>query len=196
MSNTFVTSDVHFGHNNIIKYCNRPFQNSDEMDITIINNWNKIVNPDDEVYILGDFALIKAENDKLKFNRLCFLTNSLNGNKHLLFGNHDYFLDDDYINAGFKDVYHGILEINLSYHYWVMCHYQMVSWNNSSKGAYHLFGHEHWRQQYSPNHQFYKDMLWSERKFNVCMDANNYKPVNINDLVRILDKRPINFNKQ
>lgn len=72
MSNTFVTSDVHFGHNNIIKYCNRPFQNSDEMDITIINNWNKIVNPDDEVYILGDFALIKAENDKLKFNRLCF----------------------------------------------------------------------------------------------------------------------------
>lgn len=196
MSEVFVTSDIHFCHDNIIKYCNRPFATSEEMNAKIIEKWNKVVSFDDDVYILGDFALIREENHENKFKKLVYLTQSLNGNKYLLFGNHDYFSIDEYKEAGFKDVYQGILEIQLNKHWWNMCHYEMTFWNNSHRGSYHLFGHEHWPYQIVPKHSVYEEMKWSERKYNVCMDANGYKPVNINELVKILDERPTNFNKE
>lgn len=52
----YFTSDLHFNHENIIKYCNRPFKNIDDMDNYLINYWNKIIRTKDIVYILGDFA--------------------------------------------------------------------------------------------------------------------------------------------
>ena len=55
MSKTFFISDLHFNHENIIKYCNRPFPNVDKMNSSIINNWNSVVSKDDVVYFLGDF---------------------------------------------------------------------------------------------------------------------------------------------
>ena len=54
---TFFTSDTHFGHENIIKYCNRPFTSTEEMDKALISNWNKVVKPEDTVFHLGDFAV-------------------------------------------------------------------------------------------------------------------------------------------
>ena len=53
---TFVISDLHLGHKNIIKLCDRPFKSLEEMDNVIINNWNKVVTDEDIVYVLGDFA--------------------------------------------------------------------------------------------------------------------------------------------
>ena len=53
---TFFVSDTHFNHTNIIKYCNRPFNNADEMDAALIKNWNTKVPKDGIVYHLGDFA--------------------------------------------------------------------------------------------------------------------------------------------
>ena len=52
----FLTSDTHFGHSNVIKYCNRPFQDRDEMDKAIIKNWNETVTSEDKVFHLGDFS--------------------------------------------------------------------------------------------------------------------------------------------
>ena len=54
-------SDSHFGHSAIVLYCGRPFKNSDEMDETIIRNWNQIVKPEDTVCHLGDFSLSRSE---------------------------------------------------------------------------------------------------------------------------------------
>lgn len=193
MSKIFVTSDSHFYHENIIKYCNRPFNDVEEMNNTLIQNWNKVVSLNDDVYIIGDFALIKGFDHGEKLNKLQYLTNSLNGKKHLIFGNHDYFSDEEYKNAGFTEILHGFHEVLLNSHWFIMCHYQMTSWNNSHGGSMHLFGHEHWRQQYEPKHSVYEEIHWSERKFNVCVDANNFTPVNINDVIRILEKRPTNF---
>src|ERR1700690_2381531 len=75
------TSDLHFGHNNIIRYCQRPFRDVHEMHNAMIQTWNETVKEGDEVYVVGDFSLSA---------RYCkeFLPR-LNGTKILVVGNHD-----------------------------------------------------------------------------------------------------------
>ena len=78
----WVTSDTHFNHANIIKYCNRPFSSVEEMNETIIANWNKVVSERDIVYHLGDFAL----GDK---SLIPNILRRLNGCIKVIMGNHD-----------------------------------------------------------------------------------------------------------
>lgn len=78
----FFTSDTHFGHKNIIKYCDRPFKDTDHMDEEIIARWNETVAPDDIVYHLGDIALGDISKSLPKVGRL-------NGFKYGVIGNHD-----------------------------------------------------------------------------------------------------------
>jgi calcineurin-like phosphoesterase family protein len=80
--NIFVISDTHFGHANIIKYCNRPFADIDEMDEMMIQKWNSVVKPGDKVYHLGDVYMGDSGRFLKKFARL-------NGKKRLIVGNHD-----------------------------------------------------------------------------------------------------------
>lgn len=77
----FFTSDHHFGHANIIKYCNRPFSHTSEMDKEMFHRWNQTVQPDDTVYYLGDFAM--------QFKNAAWWVPQLNGQKFLICGNHD-----------------------------------------------------------------------------------------------------------
>ena len=56
-SRVFFTSDTHFNHTNIIRFCNRPFKDVIHMNETIIANWNSVVGPDDIIFHLGDFCL-------------------------------------------------------------------------------------------------------------------------------------------
>jgi calcineurin-like phosphoesterase family protein len=76
------TSDTHFGHENIIKYCDRPFKNTDHMNDEIVRRWNEAVSPNDIVFHLGDVALGKIDNSLAQVSRL-------NGYKALVLGNHD-----------------------------------------------------------------------------------------------------------
>ena len=57
----FIISDTHFGHKNIIKYCNRPFEDTEAMDKALIKNWNEMVSNKDLVIHLGDVALCGKE---------------------------------------------------------------------------------------------------------------------------------------
>lgn len=82
MSKVYLISDMHFGHPNIMKYENRPFASVDEMDKTIINNWNKTVKKEDKVFILGDVSFYNKEKTKE-------IISQLNGYKTLIIGNHD-----------------------------------------------------------------------------------------------------------
>lgn len=80
-SKTYFVSDLHFGHNNVINYCNRPWKDKHEMNEAMVRIWNKKVKPWDTVYILGDFSLSpKAAAE---------FAPRLNGKKHLIVGNHD-----------------------------------------------------------------------------------------------------------
>lgn len=81
MRNTWFISDTHFGHRNIITYCRPQFQSLDEMEETIIENWNKTVRHDDLVYHLGDFAWKSADAERVR--------PKLNGSIRLVVGNHD-----------------------------------------------------------------------------------------------------------
>lgn len=79
----FFTSDLHFGHRNVIAFCDRPYKDVDEMNAAIIKQWNSQVGPDDEVYFLGDFGINKRKALDEK------LVGSLNGIKYIILGNHD-----------------------------------------------------------------------------------------------------------
>ena len=93
----FIISDTHFGHENIIKYCNRPFSSAEEMDQTMIKRWNETVSNNDIIIHLGDFAL--CSRDRLKE-----IVSKLNGKKILIMGNHDNHSEQFYRDAGFHTV--------------------------------------------------------------------------------------------
>lgn len=117
------TSDQHFGHANIIKYCARPFSSVEEMDETIIRNFNYRVSKGDVVYHLGDFIF----GDRGPYLK------RMNGTHVFIRGNHD--------NKKYKDPY--IREIKIEGQHIVLCHYAMRVWNRSHHGSWNLYGHSH-----------------------------------------------------
>lgn len=78
----YFSSDHHFYHQNIIRFCNRPFATVEEMNEKLVNAWNEIVDPEDEVYYIGDFSMA--------FRPVELYTKRLNGSKFLIPGNHDF----------------------------------------------------------------------------------------------------------
>lgn len=81
-SQLFLTSDPHFWHANVIKYCNRPYATSEEMNEALIANWNATVKPTDVVIVNGDFAMAARAVEQI--------VPRLNGRKILILGNHDF----------------------------------------------------------------------------------------------------------
>lgn len=61
MGKNYYISDLHFGHYNIMRFDNRPFNSVEEMDKALIDNWNSVVSEGDTVYILGDFCWLKED---------------------------------------------------------------------------------------------------------------------------------------
>ena len=105
MSRVLFTSDMHYGHRNIIRYCARPFADVDEMRETLVARWNEAVKPEDRVYVLGDFSLDKRQLQEI--------LPRLSGEKHLIAGNHDLChpsrkriakFTQLYLDAGFASV--------------------------------------------------------------------------------------------
>ena len=80
---TWLISDLHFDHTNIIHYCSRPFANAEEMNKVLLNNWNGLVSPDDEAYFLGDMTFGRGSRPP------SFWLSQLHGNIHYIRGNHD-----------------------------------------------------------------------------------------------------------
>lgn len=132
---TWFTSDTHFGHTNIIKFCNLPFENAQEMDEEIIHNWNRVVGKEDIVYHLGDVSFRNKQETISIFKQL-------NGRKHLIQGNHDPI---DIMKECFHSVepYKHLRNYNNYKKDLVLFHYPIESWNKKFHGSIHLHGHSH-----------------------------------------------------
>ncbi|CAB4196743.1 COG4186 Predicted phosphoesterase or phosphohydrolase [uncultured Caudovirales phage] len=132
---TFFTSDLHINHFNIIKYTNRPFTSTKEMDEALIDNWNAVVKPGDTVYNLGDFGFGSADY-------LISVNKRLNGHKHFVWGNHDKELQRYKGDLGFESTSF-YKEIRVDNQKIILSHYAFLVWNGSHKGSWNLFGHSH-----------------------------------------------------
>lgn len=170
----FFTSDQHFGHENIITYCNRNFNNADEMDEYLIEEWNNTVGKGDLVYHLGDFAI--TGYSKSHAPKVEKLLSKLNGQKILITGNHD---SPAVTTAeGWAKVYHGIKHVKVDNQHIILCHYGMRTWQFKSKGAYMLYGHSHGNLPPEPG----------DLSMDVGVDSMGYKPVKFERIQEIMDK--------
>jgi calcineurin-like phosphoesterase family protein len=140
----FFTSDTHFGHNNIRRFCpvtRGHYLDVDHMDDDMIRNWNDMVGADDVVYHLGDFAFASQ-------GRITEVLLQLNGRIRLLVGNHDKAL-----SKGFGErlvdmqllemIYQGYHEANFNGQHIVMNHFAQRVWNRHHHGTIHVYGHSH-----------------------------------------------------
>ena len=186
---TWFTADLHLGHRNIIDYCGRPFGDAAAMNRALIDGWNDVVNEDDDVWVLGDFALGKL-GDTLP------LTHELRGHKVLLAGNHDRCWighgrraegwTERYLDAGFDEVHQGELKLRLGDTEFLMSHfpYQGDSHDHDryrehrpvDRGSWLLHGHVHER--------------WAQRgrMINVGVDATGFRPISEDEIAAIIDR--------
>lgn len=152
----FFTADHHFGHANIIKYCNRPFDTVEEMDEVLIQRWNEVVRGQDVVIYAGDFTLRNSYAQEL--------IDRLKGNKIFLKGNHDKWIKQK------RYIYHK----KIKDHHVAVAHYPMESWQNSCHGSWHLHGHCHGTMRVIPN------------RLDVGVDCHNFYPVAFSQLDGLL----------
>ena len=181
MSNFYV-ADTHFGHENIIRLCNRPFKNAEEMDEVLIQNWNSVVTDADTVYILGDLAFSKGEKKPSDYLR------ELKGRKIMILGNHDYDISKNirrYIDNRYLDSIHDYFElfedIGSDRRKVVLSHYPMVEWNGYFRNSIHLYGHIH----NNVENNAYKIMRNIDNAYNVGVDIINYMPQRLEDVIKL-----------
>ena len=170
----FFTADTHFGHENIIKLCNRPFSSVQEMDEAMVKNWNEKVKKDDTVYIVGDFVWKASDLEKY--------ASELNGKKILIQGNHDNWVAGGQFNKYFAKI-SKYQEIYVDGRLITLCHYPMLEWKNSLKAGtdkvgYLIYGHIH--NCVKPQYEYLFSM---PNAFNAGVEINNYAPVSFEELI-------------
>lgn len=133
----YFIADLHLGHKNVLSFDNRPFTDIESHDHCIIDNWNNEVEMEDNVYILGDISWHNATKTVEIFKRL-------NGNKHLIRGNHDNkLLKSRELQLLFVEIC-DYKELTLSDGEGiVLCHYPIPCFKNHYYGWHHLYGHVH-----------------------------------------------------
>ncbi len=136
------TSDTHFNDQNIINHCNRPYADPEEMEESLVSNWNSVVARGDIVYHLGDFAYTWGSPDKILIDKLL---SRLNGSKRLILGNHDRkpVLQS---SRWSKVSQYDYLKVSLggpTKQKIMVCHYPMRSWRGMQRGSWMLHGHSH-----------------------------------------------------
>lgn len=179
MGNTFFTCDQHWGHAKSIQYSNRPFSSVEEMDEVMIDNWNKVVGPDDRVYHLGDLTL---GSDAMKYIR------RLRGHLHIL--EYGFHHDKRWLKERHKRMspmwssLNGlvffeppvlVLEHMISVPI-VLCHFPFETWDRMHYGSFHLHGHSHGNLPQVP------------RRLDVGVDVHNFTPISLEEVINILDR--------
>ena len=166
------TADLHLNHEAVIRFCNRPFSTASEMDSHICDAICRKVLPDDDLWIIGDFAFAKEISRAAIQARFA----SLPGRKHLVVGNHDLKWIRD---LPWHSV-HDILTVKDEESTFVLCHYPMITWPRARYGTIQLFGHVHnnWRG--------------SRNSVNVGVDVWDFAPASRRDILQRARQLPVN----
>ena len=166
----FFTADTHFGHANILDLCKRPFETIEEMNETIIKNWNAKVTGADTVFIVGDMFF--------RFKDVESILRRLNGKKHLIIGNHDgTWLNDYYAYKYFAEVTDFKVTSN-GEHAITLCHYPLLTWKHE-KRSYMIHGHIH----ADTTDDFFPLICKRENLLNAGVDVNGFAPVTFDELL-------------
>ena len=183
----FIISDTHINHEKIIETDNRPFTDVKQMEKEIINRWNNVVTKHDDVYIVGDMFLGSARE-------AARVLRQLNGNKHLIRGNHDKWL-----NSETKRLFNEIVdykELRIDGNLVILCHYPIILHRAHRRdNAIHLFGHVHTTEEEMEVLRQIKSAIKhcnsAGKAYNVCasVDYMDYTPRELDYIVQEGDKR-------
>lgn len=191
MGQTYYIADLHFGHTNILKLDNRPFWNVQEMEHAMISNWNSKVDNGDTVYIIGDFCW-NAGDEWVR------LLNRLDGQKHLILGNHDTKRITPEAKRHFVGVY-DYKEITDNGRRVIMCHYPMPFYRSDyNDNVYHLYGHVHTTIEEHFMQKIRKMILDEDNRgdssnkcqfYNLWCGYYNYTPVTLDEVIAYWNTR-------
>lgn len=188
----YFTADTHFGHGNIIQFCERPYRNVEEMDADLIHQWQDTVGDDDDVYHIGDVTLAD-------FKTFTEYVRELTGQLHIIPGSHDTrwlhvwnervtWLEEDTLatsvknvktasghqvlvyqplHSMLKDSYKDLMDEEQAPPTIVLCHYAMRTWDRSHYNSWHLYGHSH------------GDLPSIGMSMDVGVDVWGYKPISL-----------------
>ncbi|AHD10534.1 metallophosphoesterase [Phaeobacter gallaeciensis] len=170
------TADTHFGHENIMRFCKRPFKSASQMDAALLENMWKVVGTEDQLWILGDFAFSSRAKDSAYVEQIF---NQLPGaERHLVVGNHDL---KPTLELPWDSISH-LVELldGPGNQPNTLCHYPMITWNHVRKGGLQFFGHVHdsWRG--------------SRNSVNIGVDVWDFMPVTFADIARRAKNLPPN----
>lgn len=172
----WLTADLHFFHENIIKYANRPFASVKKMNDSLVENWNSVVNKEDIVYFLGDFRMGRhTENVDSLF------VDMLNGRKRMILGNHDKNFNVYKIFSG--DVEYSVKTLDDAVKYWKKMGFEEVFAQPIVFDNYFILSHEpingvNSTQIFANIHGHTHDVNMSNGNyFNVSVENTNYIPI-------------------
>lgn len=165
-SNIYLWSDIHFGHGNIIKYCNRPFPNRQLMDQCLIGNYQNMIKHDDIVIFGGDIGFMKA-------NDVNHILSQLPGYKIWIVGNHDITRDGEVMELAF-DERHLCFVVDVekdSRSYQLLFTHYPLDITNVPDGCFNVHGHIH------------DNLVPGNKHVNMCVEHTGYKPALLSDYV-------------
>ena len=172
MSKNYFIADPHFGHEKIIKLCNRPFTNVQDMQEQLIKNWNNKVSDEDTVYILGDFCFKCTKQEAIN------ILKQLKGKKILIKGNHDKYVGQRDFDECFESI-HNMLQITEDKLQIILCHYPIIDYAGMYYGAKMIYGHIH--NKYIPHRNMYC----------VSVECINYEPVTYAEIEHIYAEKEV-----
>ena len=167
MADTWFTSDFHLGHFNIIRYCNRPFADTREMNAAILERLNALVKPDDVLYFLGDFCM--GGPKAVAFYRDQIACKTI----HFIDGNHDRTARK--VQQIFTS-WSSLAEIKVGKQGIVLCHYAMKVWAQHSRGTWQLYGHSHGNLPDDP----------LSLSMDVGVDSHDFRPWHFDEIQAVM----------
>lgn len=187
----FFTSDLHVGHRNVLRFCNRPFLDIKDMSRGLIENWNRVVGENDIVFDLGDMFWFDSRHEIKKF------VEKLNGHIYKVPGNHDMDVRRlfELCNTDKVTICNDIVCLYISgispnmldhtYEVW-MCHFPMATWPHFEH-TIQLYGHIHSGPLASnavdvPG----KDLVLTKKQYDVGVDNNDFTPIELREIYKKL----------